>query len=193
MNTIRILEKPNTISLDEVHQLLWDANEANRKNGFVLNSSKLSSEALKKKIGSRGLCLVALDGERLAGTISLHPVMRDRWYAKEEIAEFLLLGIHPDYQGRHLGTQLMQKAEEEARRWGVRAIELNTAENNSPAIHMYQRLGYTFVSYVHYNGRDHNSVVMVKWLRSPDYPAWYGRLRYSMKKYYVLLKNRQGR
>jgi ribosomal protein S18 acetylase RimI-like enzyme len=60
--------------------------------------------------------------------------------------ESLLLdnvAVHPEYQGRGLGRELVALAEEEARRLGYTAVTLYTNERMTENIEFYKKLGYT--------------------------------------------------
>ncbi len=53
------------------------------------------------------------------------------------------VAVHPAYQARGLGRQLMAVAEEEARRLGFTTVTLYTNERMTENIEIYKRLGYT--------------------------------------------------
>jgi len=53
------------------------------------------------------------------------------------------VAVHPDYQRKGLGRQLMALAEEEARRLGFATVTLYTNERMTENIELYKRLGYT--------------------------------------------------
>lgn len=60
--------------------------------------------------------------------------------------ESLLLdnvAVHPEYQGRGLGRELVALAEEEARRLGYTAVTLYTNERMTENIELYKKLGFT--------------------------------------------------
>ena len=52
------------------------------------------------------------------------------------------VAIHPTYQGRGLGKQLMQWAEKEVARWGFEAIHLYPHEKMTQNINIYTKMGY---------------------------------------------------
>ncbi len=71
---IEIIEKPDNISYERIHDLLWRANESNRRDGFILRTSNLSGEQIEETIrkeGSEGHCFVALYNKKQVGTLSL--------------------------------------------------------------------------------------------------------------------------
>jgi ribosomal protein S18 acetylase RimI-like enzyme len=52
------------------------------------------------------------------------------------------LAVHPDYQGRGIGAQLLQQAITDALASGATKITLNTQENNHRSRALYQRFGF---------------------------------------------------
>ena len=52
------------------------------------------------------------------------------------------VAVHPAYQGRGLGRQLVALAEEEARRVGLTTVTLYTNERMTENLELYKRLGY---------------------------------------------------
>ncbi|HYZ86348.1 MAG TPA: GNAT family N-acetyltransferase [Bryobacteraceae bacterium] len=64
------------------------------------------------------------------------------------------LYLEPALRGRGWGSLLLSKAEEVAKRAGVRALHLEVTRANQHAAMIYERRGY----------RDHNRTLMTKWL-----------------------------
>ncbi|WP_342527760.1 GNAT family N-acetyltransferase [Chryseomicrobium sp. FSL W7-1435] len=56
------------------------------------------------------------------------------------------LSVHPDYGGQGIGTTLLQKAFEEAKRREVEAVTLNVDLTNVRARKLYERLGFEELS-----------------------------------------------
>ena len=72
MNTeIQIIEKPDWVSWDEIHQVLWKAHEQNRQKGMFMGLPAKSTEELQKCVEGKGKMFVALDGRRIIKTISI--------------------------------------------------------------------------------------------------------------------------
>jgi len=55
------------------------------------------------------------------------------------------VAVYPEFRGNHLGTNLLLKMEEEAKRYGVEKIALDVYVDNQGAIKLYNRLGYSVV------------------------------------------------
>ena len=193
MGEIIIKEKPEEISFDEIHKVIYSAHEENLKKGLVMRTTTLTGEELKNRIGKDGICFVALDGEKIVGTISVRFVERDKWYAKGVIPDCILAGVIPEYRGKHISSMLEQKVFEYVRNKGYKLIELDTAENNIHAVEVYKHQGFKLVDYHAYLGVDHFSVVMVKWLDKCPYSSFYCKLRYNIRRNLIRLRYKVGR
>jgi ribosomal protein S18 acetylase RimI-like enzyme len=77
---------------------------------------------------------VLTDGAKIIGVLVL--IRQDRSLLVDNVA------VHPDYQGRGLGRELMALAEEEARRLGFTTITLYTNERMTENVELYKKLGY---------------------------------------------------
>ena len=50
--------------------------------------------------------------------------------------------VHPDYRGRGYGTATTSAVANELLQRGIRDVVLNVAQDNAPAIHVYEKLGF---------------------------------------------------
>lgn len=190
---IRICEKPESISYDDIHLLLFNAHEKNRKEKrFSVNYANLSGEELKKLVGENGKTWVALDGNKLVGTASYRIVDRRYWCVSDTVADRMLLGVLPEYHDRHIGSRLFETLEKDVREAGLHYIETLTAEANDTMQHICLREGYHFISFSAPKS-DHYNVVMLKWLETCPVPLWQLKLRYAMRKYYIKFRFKPGR
>ncbi|MEU9664435.1 GNAT family N-acetyltransferase [Streptomyces bobili] len=82
---------------------------------------------------------VALDGDRVTGTVTL--AFPDRPNSRHR-AELVKLMVHRDARGQGLGRRLLTTAEEAAAEAGVTLLHLDT-ETDSPAEHLYRTAGWT--------------------------------------------------
>ncbi len=63
------MEKPEWVSWDEIHEVLWKAHEKNREKGIIMASPSLSCEEIKNKIGNKGKMFLAIVGDKVVGTL----------------------------------------------------------------------------------------------------------------------------
>lgn len=77
---------------------------------------------------------------------------------------FLGMGLIKDYRGRGLGTQLITRALKHAKEIGLEKVELSVYTENTAAIKLYKKMGFTEIGVVkHYrklNGRYFDCVEM---------------------------------
>ena len=77
---IQVTEKPDWVSWDEIHEVLWKAHEQNRKKGVIMSYPSLSGEEIRNKIGDHGKMFVAIEGEKVIGTLALINKVGKQWY-----------------------------------------------------------------------------------------------------------------
>lgn len=69
--------------------------------------------------------------------------------------------VNPDYQGKRIGTHLIQAAEKLASEKGFNRISLNVAKDNPKACQLYTRLGYKKEQVIQINGHDYDYMVKI--------------------------------
>ncbi|MBO4851512.1 MAG: GNAT family N-acetyltransferase [Prevotella sp.] len=193
MEKIVVKEKPENISWDEIHDLLWTAHAKNREAGMYMKAPAMSSEEMKAHVGENGKCFVAMDGEKLVGTCSFKIVCKNKWYAKGcKVAYCMLEGVLPEYQGRGVYSQLITFREEHIRQCHADLMEMNTAEHNLPVQKALLRKGWTYVDFIAYK-TTHYSVVMVKWLNDCPFSKWKCWWMFTSNKWKEKIKYKPGR
>ena len=77
---------------------------------------------------------------------------------------FLGIGVIKDYRGEALGNELLTKALNRAKEMGLEKIELSVYTNNTAAVKLYKKFGFTEIGVVkHYrklNGKYFDCVEM---------------------------------
>ncbi|MGQ9586859.1 MAG: GNAT family N-acetyltransferase [Thermoplasmata archaeon] len=98
------------------------------------SSRQFFLDFLRSVGGDLANVLVALDGDKIVGYVN--PVVDDDegWIGG--------IGVRPEYRGKGIGRSLMQVAEEECRKRGVREMSLEVIEGNERAQKLYESLGY---------------------------------------------------
>ena len=191
-NSIIITEKPDWISYDDIHELLYRAHESNREKGIFMFTSTLNGKELEERIGDRGKCFVALYGDKLVGTNSYRILTRNRWYRKGELADSILIGVLPEYKNMGISSRLHEAIVEDVRQNGLSVLELDTAEKNKLMREISLRRGFRYVSSFASPNVKHYSVVMVNWLDGCPFPAWYCTMRYCLQRFKVHLRYKPG-
>lgn len=86
----------------------------------------------------RAIVLVAREGEKITGTVQLHPAWAPNQPHRADIAKLM---VHPQCRGAGLGRRLMATIEDMARQAGFRLLTLDT-KRGTAAEQLYQRLGW---------------------------------------------------
>ena len=68
---IQIMEKPDWVSWETIHDVLWEAHAENRKNGVFMRYPSLSGEEIKRRIDDNGKMFVAIEDGKVIGSAAL--------------------------------------------------------------------------------------------------------------------------
>jgi len=82
--------------------------------------------------------LVAKAAKRVVGFVGIHRMSR-----LPHIGQVGVI-VHPDYQSRGIGTQLLMAAIESARNKGFERLEADTLAHNKPMIKLVKKVGFKF-------------------------------------------------
>jgi len=115
-----------------VLQKLAFQSEAERYNDYTLPPLTQTLEEVQADFEKMIFLKASVDG-RIVGSV--------RAYAKGETCFISRLAVHPDFQRRGIGMQLMKAIESHFRQ--VRRFELFTGHASAPALNLYRKLGYT--------------------------------------------------
>ena len=100
---------------------------------FALGCQRLAQIMVEVETGRASHLLLEVDG-RIIGEGRMAPHNR--------VMGILGIKIIGEYQGRRLGTALMEVLEEEARKMELQQIYLTVFANNTPARRLYEKVGY---------------------------------------------------
>ncbi len=190
MTEIQIMEKPDWITFEDIHDLLYAAHGSNREKGFHVKTADMAGEELRKHIGS-GKCFVALDGDKLVGTTSYRIVKRNYWCVKDNVVDRILIGVHPDYKGKHISRMLFDRILKEAEENGYKYIETRTAEDNIIMQKINLKDGARFIDFKSFT-IDHYTVVMMQWLNGCPYSHFHTDVYFKLKRLFVKLRFKPG-
>lgn len=191
MSEIHIIEKPEWITFDDIHKLLFDAHESNRQKGFLVKTALMSGDELQRHLGN-GKCFVALEGKKLVGTTSYRIVERNYWCVKDKVIDRILVGVHPEYKRKHISRMLFDRVAEEAKKGGYKYIETRTAEENSIMQKINLKDGARYIDFKSFSV-DHYTVVMMQWLDSCPYSRFQTDMHFIVRRFLVKLRYKPGR
>jgi GNAT superfamily N-acetyltransferase len=180
------MEKPEWISWDSIHEVIWEAHAENRAKGIVMLFPSLAGDEIREKVEGKGKMIVALEGDTLVGTAAIIYRNQSLWCGGGKYAHCCFDAVCPEYKGRGIYKRLCLYREEIARADGVSRMSLDTHERNKREIDMVLRNGFIKVSYK--NCKDHFNVMFVKWLDGCPYSRIWCAVRYYWRKLLVRSK-----
>jgi ribosomal protein S18 acetylase RimI-like enzyme len=114
---------------------------------FQWDESYPNGEYLQSEIEDGHAHIFQVDG-LLAGLVVLNPWQHPSWQqidweaAGSKPLVIHSLALHPDFQGRRLGSAALKTCEDWARAHGFDTIRLDVFAENQIAVRLYQRHGY---------------------------------------------------
>lgn len=194
INKIQVIEKPDYISWEEIHNVLWLAHEKNREKGMVMRYPSLTGEELEKKIGKNGQTFVALDGDVVVGTCSYKLVQRNNWYTKgKKTAYFLMTSVLPEYQGSNVYFKLVKYRLKFIEDINIEVAYMDTAENNIIMQKILLKQGYKYVGFGASSYSNHYYVVMAKWFKECPFSDKYINCRFKISRALTKVQYKPGK
>ncbi len=194
MEDVRVMEKPDWISWDEIQQCIHDAQLTNVKNGFDMYFGHMTGEELQKSVGD-GYCFVALnDNNRVVGTLSYCVTKINFWFHKGNAGFFCYEGILPEYRASNAFFDLHRMAEEKGRSLGLDVTWGSTSEKNKKIIKINELQGWKKVQYsASGNGVGYYSVIMAHWDKGCPYKEGFIKFMFGLSKKVVRILYKPGK
>ena len=178
---ITIIEKPDWVSWDAIHEVLNQAHKANRDKGIVMRKPSLPGSLIEKEIGKDGVMLIALDGTSIVGTAALLFRNCSTWFNKGPYGYMCFASVLPEYAGNGVYKRLCEEREKIAKNRGLKGLLFDTHHKNTRVIEINLRNGFKRVAAKNYG--DHWNTIMFK--RLDDKP--YSKARCLLFYYYSAL------
>jgi hypothetical protein len=109
---IKIIEKPDWVSWEDIKQCLYEAHSVNRAKGINMAHYQWPAEKIKESLGEKGFMLLALDGDKLVGTAGIGEKIGKNWYANGRYAYECFASVLPEYAGKGIYKMLEIRREE---------------------------------------------------------------------------------
>lgn len=178
---IRIIEKPDWVSWDEIHDVIWESHEGNRMHGIVMRFPSLYGDEIKKRIeNNQGKMFIALVDQKVVGTAAIKMKTVNLWCGKGDYAYMCFASVLSEYRGKGIYRHLYSVREKECRKMGLKRLLFDTNEKNCNVLDINLKNGYKKVSYRQYD--DHYNVICVKWLDGCPYSDFRCRIEYGLQK-----------
>ena len=174
--TIRSAAAPDIPALARMFQELVDSLQTG-PNYCGWGSVYPTRQDAENSVSAGGVYFAEINGE-LAGSVWLNHHQEatyagQPWLYEAENDRILVihtLAVHPRYQRRGVASRLLETAADVAAKTGCAAIRLDVAERNTPAIRVYERAGYRYVSTVDLGLPEEYDL---KWFRLYERPVKY--------------------
>lgn len=186
-SNIRIIEKPDWVSWEDIKKCLYEAHASNRANGVNTTHYLWPTDKIIAYLGENGRMFVALDGQKLTGVIAICDKVGKSWYANGEYAYLGFAGVLPEYQGRCIYVRMVRVCEEFAIRNGYSQFVFDTHLDNVKIQKIALRRGYRYVRFFRASSKDHYCVVMAKWINGCPYTNIYCGFKFYYSKVKTLL------
>ena len=102
--------------------------------------------------------LVAVDGERVAGYVGSQTVLDE--------TDMMNIAVHPDYRRQGLAERLVAQLVEALKDKGSRCLTLEVRQSNTPAIGLYEKLGFSQIGLrknYYRNPKEHALILRKEW------------------------------
>lgn len=115
-----------------------------------------------------GQCFIAEWAGVLAGTIVVWPTYQTNecdYFTRPGVAAAHQFAVEPALQGHGIGRALLSAAEAWAQEGGFQELAMDTAQQATHLITLYENLGYQRAGWVQWSGKVYRSVVLSKRLQ----------------------------
>ncbi len=164
---IQIIEKPDWVSWDDIHEVIWKAHGTNREKGMNMAHAALSGEEIEEHFARGGKMFVAVLENKVIGTAAYTLKKASFWFGEGMFAYCCFAAVLPEYRGRGIYGELLELREKAAAAQGLDKMLFNTHPGNARVIGVASKNGYKKVSFA--RGSDSPWVFMVKWLNGAPY------------------------
>ena len=183
---IQVIEKPDWVSWDDIHEVLVRAHASNREKGINMRKPSLPGEEIEKEVGDDGVMLVALDGNKVLGTAALLPKTGFNWFYKGQYGYLCYASVLPEYHGEGVYRMFCEQRETYARIKGFNALYIDTHHENKHVIDINLKNGFKRVGVRVF--ADHWNVVLFKWLDGCPYSDFWCDLMFFKTKVEIKTK-----
>lgn len=158
---ISITRKDESITWGEIQSFLYECHESNSKRGLIYATKNQTVERLIEK-QRNSECWVALDNNKLCGTITIEKREINKYYHKGFVIYLKLLAVSPSYRGSGLSKRLIKLGEDIAKENNYNYIIIDSAEKNYALRKLVLNNGFVIIGAVKYKANNFISTIYAK-------------------------------
>ena len=186
IENIQIIEKPDRVSWDEIHEVLAKAHESNRAHGINMRKPSLPGSEIKNEVGKDGIMLVAIHEDKIIGTAALLFKSKHTWYNSGSYGYMCFAGVLPEYRGTGTYRLLSEERERIARNKNLSGLYIDTHNRNTHLIDIALKNGFRKVDVK--VCKDHWNIVLFKWLNGCPYSDFKCQIEFYIRKSLMMPK-----
>lgn len=172
---LEIIPKPDSISWEEITDLLHRAFAEHSSRGLHYGACTQSSEVTRQRAGD-GICLVALLDGKLVGTGLVNIQQR---YGKK-IGYLSQLGVLPEVKGQGIGTKIKEMVIDICRQRRADAIYCNTSEKAGKVVKFYLEGRWQKIGLLSFENTNYYSIEFRYVVSGRKYTAMEAQLRFLL-------------
>ena len=186
MSNIKIVEKPEFISWEEITDVIHDAYAEREKQNLHFAAFKSTPKENAQKIID-GKCFVALDGSKVEGVVFLScpscPYLinkngQGKWYCDKNYGKVINLAVKEKYKSRGIGRKLLERLIEECKKQKLDSIMIDTSSKLKRLNKFYDSYGFKKVDYISWPTTNYYTIVRRLCLNGKKYNSLYRYIRY---------------
>jgi len=156
MIMIRLAETQDLTAIMEILQVV--VQKMHNNNNFQWDAKYPREQDFIEDINQGELFVSVQEGE-VAGFICINKVEPEEykglaWSLSQEALVIHRMAVSPAYQKLGIGAQLVGFADELAKQKQMKYLKIDTYSGNPKAQRLFEKLGYTFVGEMHFNGKE---------------------------------------
>lgn len=177
------MEKPDWVSWDSVRECLNAAHKTNKKSGFEMRNSTITTEELVENVKDSH-CFIALVGNKVVGVACVRVENRKKWYVRGPVLYYFCDAILPEYRGTDVYFGLNNLKNKFVKESGVRVHVFLTSEHNKVIIKINKKCGFKLVQYqpTKKDMANYFQVTMVMWDDGCPFPDWFLKFMFNLSK-----------
>lgn len=164
MSEIQFMEKPDWVSWDSVRECLNAAHKTNKKSGFEMRNSTISTDELLEEVKD-SRCFIAMVDNTVVGVTCFRIENKKKWWRRGPAIYHFGDGILPQYRGTDVYFNVQALKYKFVEESGVRVQYFRTSSKNKTVIKINKKYGFKLVQFQPTKNRMENyyQVTMVKW------------------------------